>query len=830
MRMTQLRKWLAAAVVATGTGLAGPAAAQQPEPVDIEVPAVVTDTAAGGDEGGGSGSDEQLDLANVVQSAAKGVTTVQEAPVIVTVVTSDEIRERQFQTLDQILDTIPGYQRIGVIHSQFPSVNVRGNIQAVQLLHDSVSMFDPLINVASFGRVMPVELIKRVEAITGPGGVLWGANSYLGVVNVITKDAEDIDGVEVGGQIGDGNGDRKVARAYAMVGLPDLMQGKAKLFVHSAFETYQGPGLNMPLMMYNQPLPQPNAPNLYGPLTQAEPGQSYLFNFFAKATFGKFQVRVNAPIHHRKAALGFTGTVFREELPEDADPACTPDVPYSETDTCIDRGRRARNNRLDYLDRYAVAEYRTRTAGGKAGVGFRAYAVQFGRDMSINILAPIPILLEGGITVGFDGTTYRTGAAYDGDFELPSNLRFNYGAEAFREFAIDDTKRSLQGSGIEAVFAAPYRLDRLPLPCPREPDPAMMGAVRFVDGCPLTFAFSSSRTVAGVYANPQWRPNKKLIVDAGARLQVSPESLGTFGYPVTALFSGTAVYNFLPSWHLKLNYAQGFRPPVFSNLASNGEAVQIAGRPDLKVETSDAAQGEVNARIFKGSRRIRELSFRVDYAYTRLQNLIQIVGGRYDNTADRGIHSAEGLAKLYIQGGHRLELSYAFQRVATRDKGWQKAVPEHMFHLAGVFNLIDSRLQAYTDLRVVGATEDPNRLIEYRDYIYCEQLPATDMNPNGGCPSGVPLGSVVNASTGAFSPLRVTPSDLSLDRLPAAADLSLGLTYTPTEKLVVRGNVFNAFNARYYQPDTFYNHEPRLEFAPNPWEDWRVYVSAAYTY
>ena len=66
--------------------------------------------------------------------------------------------------------------------------------------------------------------------------------------------------------------------------------------------------------------------------------------------------------------------------------------------------------------------------------------------------------------------------------------------------------------------------------------------------------------------------------------------------------------------------------------------------------------------------------------------------------------------------------------------------------------------------------------------------------------------------------------------LPPAADLSLGLTFTPSEKLVLRGSVFNAFNARYYQSDVFYSYEPRLEFLPNPWEDWRAYVSAEYTY
>jgi len=50
------------------------------------------------------------------------------------------------------------------------------------------------------------------------------------------------------------------------------------------------------------------------------------------------------------------------------------------------------------------------------------------------------------------------------------------------------------------------------------------------------------------------------------------------------------VWNFIPNWHLKLNYTQGFRPPVFNNTVSNGEDLQINGNPKLNVETSDAVQ------------------------------------------------------------------------------------------------------------------------------------------------------------------------------------------------------------------------------------------------
>ncbi|HEY6034925.1 MAG TPA: TonB-dependent receptor, partial [Kofleriaceae bacterium] len=266
-------------------------------------------------------------------------------------------------------------------------------------------------------------------------------------------------------------------------------------------------------------------------------------------------------------------------------------------------------------------------------------------------------------------------------------------------------------------------------------------------------------------------------------------------------FAGTVVWNFIPNWHMKLNYAEGFRPPVLNNLLANGEGVQIGGNRDLTVEHSKAAQAEINARIFKGDRRIRELSFRVDGSYTRLQNLIQVVSGSYANTGDRGLASAEFLAKLYIQGGHRIELGYTYLSVQTADKGELISMPNHWFNLATVWNLVSNKLTATTNIKVAGASEDPNRLVEYRGLM-----------------------------PGSTDTLNVNATDLVLDRLPPIAELTLGMQYTPTPKLAFRATVYNAFWAHSYQPDPFFDYEPHLEYLPNPYEGFRAYLTAMYQY
>ena len=122
-----------------------------------------------------------------------------------------------------------------------------------------------------------------------------------------------------------------------------------------------------------------------------------------------------------------------------------------------------------------------------------------------------------------------------------------------------------------------------------------------------------------------------------------------------------------------------------------------------------------------------------------------------------------------------------------------------------MFTLVAGKLSATSNLKVSGAAEDPNRLVEYRDSTYDAM--------------GVPQ----NDRT-------VDATDLVLDRLPPIAELSLGLQYTPIPKLAIRLAVYDALVSHSYQPDVFFDYEPHLEYLPNPYEGFRAYVSALYQY
>jgi outer membrane receptor protein involved in Fe transport len=812
--MKPRRALLSAVVLA----LAGPgrAAAEPPE-----VPILVMETP----ETETGEVDTELNLANLVQSAAKGVTTVQEAPAIITIIPADEIVDRGSRNLEDVIDRIPGWSRYGGEYSQFPSVNSRGQFQSTLLLRDGVSMFDSMVNIASVSRVQPLETIKRLEVVTGPGGVLWGANSFLGVINVITKDAEDVNGIEASIGAGTGPGDKDALRGYVMAGAPRLLDGKAKLFLHASFETYTGPIYQLPDHLFGSPTPGPNGLAIYGPIAESDPARSMIINFDGKLSSGPVSLYWSAPFAHRYFSMGFPGGLEREHLAEDdqrdaqGNLLCTPVDPHdpaagNPNDACVDRGRAHRKEQENFFERYGILEYKGRFSN-RAGISARAYAIQFVREFApISILNPVPQLLEGGLSFNADLTNYRVGGSVDGDVQLGDTLRLIYGGEAFHEWLPDSTVDSRQGAGVEAVFLSPYNLNVLPLNCPRN---AMWNGtepvnVSFVPGCPVTFAFAADRTVFGAFADLQWRATPRLIFDGGVRAQVAPYSLGKRGYSPQPLGQAAVVYEFVPDWHLKLNFTQGFRPPVFNNTDSNPQAVELQGRPNLDVETSTAFQTEINARLLKGRRRIRELDLRADFSYTQLDNYIFVGNGFYQNGKPRGISSAELLAKLYLKGDHRIEIGYTWLKTNSEDKGAYRSVPEHWFNVGGVISLIPRRLELNATLRVWGAFEDPNDRVESRDLVY---------DPMTGSASPGVVGQTVT----------VLPTEQVFDHIPAAGELALGVRYrTLKDKLQIAVTGYNMLNSRHYQEDSFYDFEPRNEYVPNPYEDWRVWGQVTYSY
>jgi iron complex outermembrane recepter protein len=143
-------------------------------------------------------------LANMeikVTSASKKEESLFTAPAAIYVLTGEEIRRGGFTSLPDALRTVPGLYVVRT-DSHTWQVSARGfsneSNNKLLVLVDGRSVYTPVSGGVHWDALdMPLENIDRVEVIRGPGGTLWGANAVNGVINVVTKNAAQTQGVLV---------------------------------------------------------------------------------------------------------------------------------------------------------------------------------------------------------------------------------------------------------------------------------------------------------------------------------------------------------------------------------------------------------------------------------------------------------------------------------------------------------------------------------------------------------------------------------------------------------------------------------------------------------
>lgn len=768
-------------VLASAALLGGTAAAQEvalPEPVSSspstsspEEPEISID------------SDREIDLANVVTSAAKSVTTVQEAPAIITIITAEDIRRRGYKWLNEALSIVPGWIETAAIGGQLQHMLARGTQQSVLLLHDGISLFDHAYNTINMQRTLPLENIKRIEVVTGPGGVLWGANSFLGIVNIISKDADDVNGFEVSAGYGDGPGNRQHFKAYGLFG-KSFWKGRLKIFQHISYETYLGRTYDIPQFIASTPAPQPVGPAYFGENSNFDPQRSWMVTIDGKYSLGPVSLYYNVPVGEAFVPMTFGN-------------ATSP------------------SSRWTMIDRYVILEYKDRFWKDRFGINAKGYWTQIVRGYWPHLFVPsstFPPHTEpggehnvGGLSFDFrNAFNQRVGGTLDMDLNLKYGIRLLFGGEFFHE----STTNSV------VSFPHPGPASYLPLYCPltQQAD----GSYTPVYRCPRQFVTDSERYVAALYANAQYKPIRQLTFDGGVRIQ---KGFGQLPYDLQPLYSAAVVWNFLPDWHLKGTYATGFRPPVYINISGAPGGLIYGGDPTLKSESSQSFQTEINARLLRNTRKVRELELRVDYAYTFLDRLLQISGGSYHNRGQRAIHSVEAYAKLYLQGDHFLQASYTFMHTTSSDAGVIRAMPNHWVSLGAVFNVVKNYLDLNTNLLITGAYEDPNR---YPSVGQAGALPPC-IDPATGMP--LPKQQCAIGTSVAFT------TDLTIDRITPVAMLQLGFRLRFfKERLSISGQFYNVLNQRIYSTDAFYDLTPSVELTPGVLPGFNFFTSVTYRY
>ena len=132
------------------------------------------------------------------------------APSVASVITAEDIAAIGAADLDEVLETVPGLHVARSPLGYNPIYTIRGihtqyNPQVLMLVNGI-----PITGVYVGDRSliwagMPVENIARIEVIRGPGSALYGADAFSGVINIITRNAADFDGTQLGLRAGSFN-------------------------------------------------------------------------------------------------------------------------------------------------------------------------------------------------------------------------------------------------------------------------------------------------------------------------------------------------------------------------------------------------------------------------------------------------------------------------------------------------------------------------------------------------------------------------------------------------------------------------------------------------
>ena len=127
----------------------------------------------------------------VAVTASRYQQSLDELPISLNLVPSEELVERNITSVDQALQYVPGVNTTGG-----GQVNIRGSSgfnwgvgsRVLVLLNGNPFMAGDLWNVNWYA--IPTSNIKQIEVMKGSGSALYGSSAMGGVINIITEDPE----------------------------------------------------------------------------------------------------------------------------------------------------------------------------------------------------------------------------------------------------------------------------------------------------------------------------------------------------------------------------------------------------------------------------------------------------------------------------------------------------------------------------------------------------------------------------------------------------------------------------------------------------------------
>ena len=131
-----------------------------------------------------------------VSSVSKKAEDLNKAPATVKLVTHEEIMDRGYKDLVDLLSDLPGFDISKTYSVLYANINQLGfrqeNTERTLFMIDGVEENDLWLNWAYISRQFPLSNVKAVEILYGPSSTMYGPRAFIGAINVITYLPEEV--------------------------------------------------------------------------------------------------------------------------------------------------------------------------------------------------------------------------------------------------------------------------------------------------------------------------------------------------------------------------------------------------------------------------------------------------------------------------------------------------------------------------------------------------------------------------------------------------------------------------------------------------------------
>lgn len=462
-----------------------------------------------------------------VITATKTLEDIKKSGSSVTVITDREIREMGARSLIDVLKTVPG---IGVTRNNlgFFQVECRGIrtpfSEKVLFLIDSHPVNNSLINGGAVWSHDDFFIynVKQVEVIRGPGSALYGANAFAAVINIITKDAKDIDGASVfagGGSFSTQQYNMLFGKTFneleVAANINILDTDGFHGFVEQDFQSLldRQTGTNVSLA--------PGHTDLW----------KHIYDFNAKFKYKDFELQGD---YLKKETGPFAGIAFalNDETRQEVD---------------------------DYFIQLAY----TKEISRDLVVNAKLYRDFFDADCFWEVYP------EGFTNISPDGTR---NVFHDGFLARSPIKNAQMGCELQGTYTVNDHNKLIVGTTTEQQEQFDVRQSANYNPLTGAP----LGSFQDISDL-WNWNRSVERYILAGYAQDIWDIRKDLRMIIGARYDHYDDFGGTFNPRVAV------IWEFIKSYDLQLLYGSAFRAPTFGELY-NINNPSIIGNPSLKPE------------------------------------------------------------------------------------------------------------------------------------------------------------------------------------------------------------------------------------------------------